>query len=774
MTKQVIDVGFSVSNPWPFDRFGLPLRVSVPLAEGSVMEPGRELMLVDEAGRDVGAQWRVLSKWKDGSARFALMDYAEGKVEARKTSKLKLMRREAAGLSVAEKSRIKVTQTEGDLTVDTGRLKWVFCKKEFVLAKEIHAHGREWVKGLESDMVVVDTAGQVYRASEGTYAISLEYDGPYRMVVLIEGEFANDYRQYMTYKSRYTFTAGGSQVLLSHTIRNRHDGREGKLLNRWGLYGAVNLKNTTRRIEHTTRGRNTENAMVEVRENVDIDTGDYNTLLRNGASLREKEEDVCYVVRNPTDMSTYGNVTPMVDIYEKGFGGLLLKWAMPAPTYEGPLHMSSEKNRFAVDFYDDIFMTPPGRENYKVGPMKLNEGMGKTRDVLFNFHDDSLSAQDTLYDSDVVSYPGVSGVPGKMYREAKFADVHLTLMPQMNKYPVLESKIDTLLAAQWAYDWPKASGWRDYGDEVGSRGRCPEFGVQQFINNEEDYLYCLMIDAWRLGKPYKGRDQARHLMDIDYIDYSPDKSRDGGCCPHSTEHTNGEVYPSHQWCQGLLYYYLATGDMEALRISKRIGDCLIWWITGPRKGALRGSGREAAWPLLGLSALYEVTGEKKYLDAAMVVVDELAEVVGKYGQLMFEYPMGSGILSSYMALMTFNGVWDVYAASGDEKVLELWKKISKPYIDGLSDPASMGYLHFRNWPIKWADLTVLARWYHLTGDEKYVKLGKNGLRLIMAGCPQPLNQTQGFIAMGYRHFIVYLKLADEFGMIDDDACTLVW
>jgi hypothetical protein len=62
----------------------------------------------------------------------------------------------------------------------------------------------------------------------------------------------------------------------------------------------------------------------------------------------------------------------------------------------------------------------------------------------------------------------------------------------------------------------------------------------------------------------------------------------------------------------------------------------------------------------------------------------------------------------------------------------------------------------------------------LTGDEKYIHLGKNGLRLIMSGAPQLDSQFQGFFAMWYRHIILFLKYADEFGMIDDDHCTLVW
>ena len=95
-------------------------------------------------------------------------------------------------------------------------------------------------------------------------------------------------------------------------------------------------------------------------------------------------------------------------------------------------------------------------------------------------------------------------------------------------------------------------------------------------------------------------------------------------------------------------------------------------------------------------------------------------------------------------------------------------------IDRLEDPDSWGYVLFRNWQIKVADLTVLARWYELTDDEKYVRLGKNGLRLILAAAPQLDSQWQGFFAMWYRHIILFLKLADKFGMIDDDHCTLVW
>ena len=759
-----LNVPFSLGNGWAFDAHGLPLRCSLPFPQGALTDPDAELALLDEQQRDLGAQWDVLSRWPDGSARFAMFDYAEAHIPPRSSCRYTLQRRASKSFDVAHKQKIAVTEDEKSLMVDTGRLRWTFSKERFALAESITFNDREWIADPPSDLLAIDMNQQIHRASQGKYAIFVEAAGPYRVIVRIEGDYRNPLATFMSYKMRLHFTAGGSQVLLQHTVRNRHDGRDGRDVKRLALTGSLDLgANTVRRIEHTMRGRGCEHAMLDIPENVDLDTGEYTTAIRNAESLRERSEDICWVLKSGTDISVYGECSPMIDLHEPNVGGMLFKWAMEQPDYQGPLRLASEQNRFEIDFY------PETDE-----PMHLSEGMGKTRDVLLNFHDETLSAQDQLSETGNLSYPGVVGAPRQMYRDAQFADMHRTLEPRKNKYPMLESKIDLLLSAAKALDWPYAHGWRDHGDEVGARGRCPELGVVQYINNEEDYLYVTMIDAWRTGDAIGSLPAARHLMDIDYIDYSPDPSRDGGVCPHSANHTDGEVYPSHQWCQGLLYFYLATGDPEALRIAKRIGDNLVWWITGPRSNALTASGRESAWPLLGLSALYEVTGETKYRDAGMVIVNALRDVFNERGRLEFEYPLGSGQYFGYMVLMTFNGIWDMYAATGDQTILEFWKALTTPHIDQLSDPDDYGYLHFRNWPIKWADLTTLTRWYELTGDKRYLDLGRNGLRLVLSGAPQALMQTQGTIAMGYRHFILFMKLADEAGMIDDDHVTLVW
>ena len=786
-----IRLSFSLGNPWKFPLHGLPLRCSIPLPEGAVRDPAKELALLDERGRDCAAQWRVLSTWNDGSARFALMDYAEAKLPPRATRKFTLQRR-AGKLKAAKRTAIKVTEDASGITVDTGRLAWTFSRKRFSLGESIQFNGRDWLKDRCSDLCITDELGFTYRASEGDYRIFLEEQGRDRVIVRIEGNHGKGNQRFMDYTVRYHFTAGGAQVLMLHHIRNRHAGREGRTFQRCWLEGSLNVSHTaTRRILHALHGLFTMQRVVECPERVDLDLDVFPVKqtrpdrfrfpkteeelvwsgpacrIRNGDSLRERDEDICYSIneKNP-DKTLAGDrraCAPLIDLHEPGAGGLLVKFAMSDPAAEYPLHLGSELDRLEIDFF------PPGDE-----PHHFGEGMGKTRDVLFNFHDDSLELMDLIHESANLSYPGVVSPGAQAYRVAAFADMHRTLPFQPNKYPLLESKIDLFRMTQHGFLWPLALGWRDCGDEWGARGALQQKNIWQFINNEEDYLYCCMIDAWRLGQALGGLATARHVMDIDYIDYSSDPRRHGATCPHSELHTNGEVYTSHQWCQGLLYFYLATGDEEALRISKRIGDCLVWWITGPMSQAMRFSGRETAWPLLSLSALYEVTHEVRYRDAALRVIDDLIAIQKEHGQVVWEYPPGSGIYSGYMLTMTFNGIWDVWAATGEERVLKLWQDITAPVIARLEDPGNWGYVIFRNWQIKVADLTVLARWYELTGDKKYIELGKNGLRLIMSAAPQLDSQFQGFFAMWYRHIILFLKYADEFGMIDDDHCTLVW
>jgi hypothetical protein len=764
-----MNLPLNFSNPWGFAKCGVPLRVSIPFPAGAVRDPARDLQIL-EGEDEIAGQWRTLSAWPDGSARFVLLDLASD-LEPRARRALSLQMRDGTAHPRIEPVRpVRVRETPDALEVDTGRVVWRFDRRGFGVTSIRHA-GRELLAEPLA-FWIEDACGQKFRACDGACETVVEAAGPHRAIVKVSGQFRNPLGTFFSYWLRFHFTAGGEQVLTLAHIRNRETGREGRDLCRATLSGRLTLESPTHRILHTVRTRNTIQMPIEVPENVDLDIGEVECALRNAASLREDPNDICWSLLHEKNLGSHRRCDPLLDIHQPGQGGLLLKFMEPDPVLEAPMRLAVDGAAFEIDLF------PAAAE-----PHHFNEGMGKTRQVLFYAHDDGHAPADLFHDAAQMTYPGMTAIPAEWYRQSKFGDIHRTLPFQPNRHPMIETKIRLTHAPgdiqnkQSIKSHPllgKCRGWRDFGDYVGLRGHLPEFGVRQYYNNEEDYIYTAMLDAWRRGAPVDAVDQARHLMDVDFIDHSGDPARDGAVCPHSTDHTNGEVYPSHQWCQGLLYYYLGTGDEEALRIARRIGDNLCGWVVGPRKESLRFSGRESAWPMISLAALYEVTGEVRYRDAGMAIIASMQEVVRTHGQMVWEAPAGSGILSPYMLAMAFNGVWDMYAATNDPGTLDLWKTLTAPVVAELEKPNSFGYVHFRNQHLIWADLTVLVRWYELTGDERYVRLGRNGLRLVMSGCPEPLIQSDHLFAMGYRHYILFMKLADEFGMLDDDRAMLVW
>ena len=148
------------------------------------------------------------------------------------------------------------------------------------------------------------------------------------------------------------------------------------------------------------------------------------------------------------------------------------------------------------------------------------------------------------------------------------------------------------------------------------------------------------------------------LMDIDYIDYSDDPAGTGPPARTPRAHNGESIQPPV--VPGPAVLLLVTGDEEALRISKRIGDCLCWWITGPMSYALRFTGARRRGRCSRSPRSYEVTHEEKYRDAALKVVDGPARHPARVRAACVGESAGSGIYSGYMLTMTFNGIWDVW------------------------------------------------------------------------------------------------------------------
>ena len=109
---------------------------------------------------------------------------------------------------------------------------------------------------------------------------------------------------------------------------------------------------------------------------------------------------------------------------------------------------------------------------------------------------------------------------------------------------------------------------------------------------------------------------ARHFMDVDVIHAQPRYPQWVGMNhPKNPLHWSfdkGGVDLGHTWTEGLLSYYLITGDERGLTAAKGIGEFLLRRLRAP----LKGNPRQFGWPQIALVALYETTGDARYLEGA--------------------------------------------------------------------------------------------------------------------------------------------------------------
>jgi DUF1680 family protein len=69
----------------------------------------------------------------------------------------------------------------------------------------------------------------------------------------------------------------------------------------------------------------------------------------------------------------------------------------------------------------------------------------------------------------------------------------------------------------------------------------------------------------------------------------------------------------HTWTQGTLAYYYLTGDERALAVARGVADYLV----ARARSVVLGNPRQWGWPQIALLAVYDATGERQYLDAAL-------------------------------------------------------------------------------------------------------------------------------------------------------------
>lgn len=210
---------------------------------------------------------------------------------------------------------------------------------------------------------------------------------------------------------------------------------------------------------------------------------------------------------------------------------------------------------------------------------------------------------------------------------------------------------------------------------------------------------------------------------------------------------------------GLLTYYQYTGNKEALKTCRRVGDLLIS-VFGPGKKSINSAGTHegmAATSILEpIVLLYRATGDNRYLSFAKYITDAWEEPKAPHiiSTLMREKSVRkTANAKAYEMTSNLSGLCELYRATGDRKYLDpvliAWEDIVKNrlYITGSGSSHELWQdeYHLPNGnsanicetcvTVSWEQLNIQL--LRLTGEPKYADQLERSVYNHLLGAQKP-------------------------------------
>ena len=230
---------------------------------------------------------------------------------------------------------------------------------------------------------------------------------------------------------------------------------------------------------------------------------------------------------------------------------------------------------------------------------------------------------------------------------------------------------------------------------------------------------------------------AYHSADVDTRWW---RSSDGGYRCGQYAHCEGHCYRgwgspkdpgldiAHTWLVGLCYAYLITGDRRPFEAARGIADWLL--DRAPKISKMQTDMRTVARDIQGLAFFYEMTGEKKYLDAAMMVSKAAVGARKPDGSFGVGHSDWSPIFSAGVS----HAVLEVFRITGDESLREpiigsLKWLITDPETGRQYKPNEKGWVEAGSGGgvLGTQTLELMGELCGLSGDESVVEWGRGSL-----------------------------------------------
>ncbi len=564
-----------------------PVTFSVPFPRGGLHDAGG-LVVVDERGAAAPVQARVLRRWPDGSVRWLLLD-TRVTVGAGGSLKLKVEHGSAPPPTVP----VRVTNAADWVEVDTGVVRFRVPKTRFAIVDDMRSmSGQALAVGpVTSFLTAGEKVGQAGRPS----AVAVLEEGPLRTQVELRGTYGNGF----DYVVRVEAYANQPFVRVLHTFISRSptafvsvsqvaielplSEAVGKPY-RFGVVGEHPQSGILG--EEGIRLYQPDNSSYQLNKQrsegrlagwLELRT----TRLSVGLAARWFWEEYPKGVQLLPQRLTYNLWAPEARAAKAGVGAAktheFVFWAAPAKAVKREVAAGIARPLVAV--VDPLWMARTGALAQAVAPAPAADGFAsKVSEAAVRYL--RRNSRERWNDCGAARCGFMGGTP----RRGAYG--------------------------MWNWgDW----NFPGYEDEVK--------GTDAWGNLEYDTPQVLALSFAASGNPALHEAMlaaTRHYMDVDIIHFYPRHPAWVGMNhPKNPLHFTfelGGVDLGHTWTEGLVSYFYLTGDRRGLEAARGIADYLVARLRGI---VVLPNARQLAWPQIALLAVYDATGERAYLEAAL-------------------------------------------------------------------------------------------------------------------------------------------------------------
>lgn len=370
-----------------------------------------------------------------------------------------------------------------------------------------------------------------------------------------------------------------------------------------------------------------------------------------------------------------------------------------------------------------VMLVPEG-----VDQVVMEPGMAREQRFQLHFH----SAEETLTEIDNRSL--IYQMPDRPVISARYFKA-ANVMPEIfveadRQNPEVETWMITRCDSH-----ARCFGMLNWGDapDPGYTAQGRSFGELVWTNNEYDFPHaCAMLYAKTGIRRFLDYclTAGSHWKDVDVCHYSGDPLLMGGQWEHTGGHVkDGSIVCSHEWVEGLIDCYHFTGDMAYLETAVGIGENVLRLLETPmyrNSGEL--SARETGWALRTLTALYTETKDDRWVAKAEWIVDQFRDWADKFGHWLAPYTDNVLIRVPFMISVAVGSLMRYYQEFPSEEVRDMILSAVDDMVE--NSLFDNGYFYYKEIPsltrigTNTLVLEALTYAYRLTEDQKYLEAGR--------------------------------------------------